>query len=61
MGHLLSAIMCAVTIIGIPFAWQHVKLAALALSPIGKTIVPAHLADAAERAAAERGFREGRF
>ena len=27
------------TIIGIPFAWQHVKLAALALCPIGKTIV----------------------
>ena len=52
MGHLLSAIMCAVTIIGIPFAWQHVKLAALALCPIGKTIVPAQLADAAERAAA---------
>ena len=61
MGHLLSAIVCAVTIIGIPFAWQHVKLAALALCPIGKTIVPAPLADAAERAAAERSFREGRF
>ena len=32
---------CAVSIIGIPFAWQHVKLAALALCPIGKTIVAA--------------------
>ena len=53
--------MCAVTIIGIPFAWQHVKLAALALCPIGKTIVPAPLADAAERAAAERGFKDGRY
>ena len=61
LGHLLSAVMCAVTIIGIPFAWQHVKLAALALCPIGKTIVPAPLADAAERAAAERGFRDGRY
>jgi len=29
-----------VTIIGIPFAWAHMKLAALALWPIGKTIVP---------------------
>ena len=31
----------AVTIIGIPFAWAHLKLAGLALWPIGKTIVPA--------------------
>ena len=61
LGHLVSAVMCAVTIIGIPFAWQHVKLAALALCPIGKTIVPAPLADAAERAAAERGFRDRRY
>jgi uncharacterized membrane protein YccF (DUF307 family) len=30
-----------VTIIGIPFALQHFKLAALALAPVGKTIVPA--------------------
>ena len=44
----------AVTIIGIPFAWQHVKLAALALCPIGKTIVDARVADAAEQAAAWR-------
>eukprot|EP01041_Mallomonas_annulata_P017360 gene17360-35796_t len=31
----------AVTIIGIPFAWQHVKLALLSLTPVGKTIVEA--------------------
>jgi len=30
-----------VTIIGIPFAWAHLKLAGIALWPIGKTIVPA--------------------
>jgi uncharacterized membrane protein YccF (DUF307 family) len=30
------------TIIGIPFAWAHLKLAGLALWPIGKAIVPAH-------------------
>jgi len=29
------------TIIGIPFAWAHLKLARLALWPIGKMIVPA--------------------
>jgi uncharacterized membrane protein YccF (DUF307 family) len=34
------AILFAITIIGIPFAWAHFKLAALALWPIGKTIVP---------------------
>ena len=28
-------------IIGIPFAWAHLKLAAIALWPIGKIIVPA--------------------
>ena len=31
----------AVTIIGIPFAWAHLKLAGIALWPIGKVIVPA--------------------
>jgi uncharacterized membrane protein YccF (DUF307 family) len=29
------------TIVGIPFAWAHLKLAGLALWPIGKVIVPA--------------------
>ena len=41
LGHLLTAIALAVTIIGLPFAWAHLKLAGLALWPIGKTIVPA--------------------
>jgi uncharacterized membrane protein YccF (DUF307 family) len=40
LGHLLIAIVLAVTIIGIPFAWAHLKLAGLALWPIGKVIVP---------------------
>jgi uncharacterized membrane protein YccF (DUF307 family) len=39
LAHVITAIMLAVTIIGIPFAWAHVKLAGLALWPIGKTIV----------------------
>jgi uncharacterized membrane protein YccF (DUF307 family) len=30
----------ALTIIGIPFAWAHLKLAGIALWPIGKEIVP---------------------
>jgi uncharacterized membrane protein YccF (DUF307 family) len=36
--HLVFALLCAVTIIGIPFAKQHIKLASLALTPFGKTI-----------------------
>lgn len=39
IGHVLSAAACAVTIIGIPFAWQHLKLASLALWPIGRAVV----------------------
>ena len=39
LGHLMSAVACFVTIIGIPFAIQHLKLAVLALAPIGKTVV----------------------
>jgi uncharacterized membrane protein YccF (DUF307 family) len=41
LGHLITAILLAVTIVGIPFAWAHLKLAGIALWPIGKTIVPA--------------------
>jgi uncharacterized membrane protein YccF (DUF307 family) len=40
VGHLTAALAWAITIVGIPFAWAHVKLAALALWPIGRTIVP---------------------
>jgi len=39
LGHIATAIALAVTIIGIPFAWAHVKLAGIALWPIGKVIV----------------------
>jgi uncharacterized membrane protein YccF (DUF307 family) len=41
LGHLITSFIPAVAIIGIPFAWAHVKLAGLALWPIGKIIVPA--------------------
>jgi uncharacterized membrane protein YccF (DUF307 family) len=41
LGHLITAIALAITIIGIPFAWAHLKLAGMALWPIGKVIVPA--------------------
>ncbi|BEV45857.1 YccF domain-containing protein [Afipia carboxidovorans] len=41
LGHLGTALLMAITIIGLPFAWAHLKLAGIALWPIGKTIVPA--------------------
>lgn len=41
IAHVVTAILLAVTIIGIPFAWAHLKLAGIALWPIGKMIVPA--------------------
>ncbi len=40
IGHVVSAVACFVTIIGIPFALQHLKLAVISLAPIGKTVVP---------------------
>jgi len=39
--HLITALLLAITIIGIPFAWAHLKLAGIALWPIGKMIVDA--------------------
>ena len=41
LGHVVTAIALAITIIGLPFAWAHLKLAGIALWPIGKVIVPA--------------------
>ena len=39
LAHLITAVGLAITIIGLPFAWAHLKLAGLALWPIGKEIV----------------------
>ena len=49
LGHAMAAIGLALTIIGLPFAWQHLKLAAVSLWPIGKTIVPVEIAAWARR------------
>ena len=45
IGHLTSALACFVSIFGIPFGIQHIKLALIAIAPIGMTIVPAHHTD----------------
>ncbi|GIV57281.1 MAG: YccF domain-containing protein [Bacteroidetes bacterium] len=39
LTHLVFGLICALTIIGIPFARQHVKLARLALMPFGVEVV----------------------
>ena len=54
LGHVLSAVVCFLTIIGIPFGIQHLKLAGIALAPIGKTIVSKEMAAAVRQANAER-------
>ena len=53
IGHVISAILCFITLIGIPFGIQHLKLAGIALAPIGKTIVDKEVATAARRHNAE--------
>ena len=52
LGHVACAIANFVTIIGIPFGIQHLKLAGIALAPIGKTVVTKEVAAAARGAAA---------
>ena len=40
IGEALAGVLCCITIIGIPFGRQHFKLARLALTPVGATVVP---------------------
>lgn len=47
IAHVCAAICLAVTIIGIPFAIQHIKFAGISLAPIGKSIVSYEVAAAA--------------
>jgi uncharacterized membrane protein YccF (DUF307 family) len=54
IGHVTSAVASAMTIIGIPFAVQHLKLALCALAPVGKTVVTSEEAAAARRRNAVR-------
>ena len=55
IGHVVSAILCFVTIIGIPFGIQHLKLAGIALAPIGMVVVPKEVAQDARRRAGSLG------
>jgi uncharacterized membrane protein YccF (DUF307 family) len=42
VAHLAGALASAVTIIGLPFALQHLKLAIASLAPIGKEVIVLH-------------------
>ena len=55
--HIFSAIFCFLTIIGIPFGIQHLKLAGIALFPIGQTIVDKEVAAEARKKNAENKVR----
>jgi len=39
IGHLITSVALAITIIGIPLVWPNIKLAVVALVPLGKEIV----------------------
>jgi uncharacterized membrane protein YccF (DUF307 family) len=54
LGHLITAFFLAITIIGLPFAWAHLKLAGISLWPVGREIVST---DEAQRTAWSPGSR----
>ncbi len=60
LGHVLASASCFLSIIGIPFGIQHLKLAGIALAPIGKTIVSKEVASAARHANAETAIQKMR-
>jgi len=53
IGHVIAAVACFITIIGIPFGIQHLKLASISIFPIGKTVVTKEVAKAALEANAK--------
>jgi uncharacterized membrane protein YccF (DUF307 family) len=54
IGHLVSAVAMAVTIIGIPLALANLKLIPVSLVPLGKEIVPVNSANYPPRAGSMR-------
>jgi len=46
IGHLIAAVATFITIVGIPFSLQHLKIASLAFAPIGKAIMDRKEAEA---------------
>lgn len=54
LAHLATAAALALTLIGAPFAWAHLKLALLALWPIGQMVVTVEEAEGLRRAGSRR-------
>ncbi|WP_215905805.1 YccF domain-containing protein [Phreatobacter cathodiphilus] len=50
--HVAAALACFVTIVGIPFGWAHLKLAAASVFPLGQRVVASDVADLARRQSA---------
>lgn len=42
IGHLVTAVLLAITIIGLPLAWANLKLIPITLTPLGREIVDTH-------------------
>ena len=54
IAHVLAGLACLTSLIGIPFGLAHFKLAAICFAPLGKRTVPSEVAEALERARADR-------
>ena len=54
IAHVLAGLACLTSLIGIPFGLAHFKLAAICFAPLGKRTVPSEIAEALERARADR-------
>ena len=54
IAHVLAGLACLTSLIGIPFGLAHFKLAPICFAPLGKRTVPSEVAEALERARADR-------
>ena len=54
IAHVLAGLACLTSIVGIPFGLAHFKLASICFAPLGKRTVPSEIAEALERAWADR-------
>jgi uncharacterized membrane protein YccF (DUF307 family) len=57
-GHIISGLICCLTIIGIPFGLQSFKLAAISLWPVGRRVVSVELAQVARGHNAQKQFEK---
>jgi len=54
IAHVLAGLACLTSLIGIPFGLAHFKLASICFAPLGKRTIPSEVAEALERARADR-------